>query len=813
MNLAPSTAQRQDPLGNPLPDNYQPLKNQAVKKVSEMFISGVNYDAGSIYKGMYDDVDNIGVFDFVYNKNSMTITGTTDLNSDWYGFLGTQYDVSPFSSYKPTKSIAVDLDNDGIDEVVMAVVNTDPNDEKTDIYVFSFTNEGTTVTWKKVATIPYNRNTFVQNQLSTHTLGSITVGIEAGMRNYFGFMDLAAGDLDGDGYKDIIYTVGNNLSVLRNTGNKNLTLATQWSDPYTAKTVALLRIATGDFDIDGADELVVASNRVENSNNAAYYIFKGFDLTEMASGLLSLYRAEVVTGDFDNDGLTDIAFGGLSILDTANAVPLNLRILKTGMVKNGNQSVPKFDLLPPYTDIANRNYRILEPMTVGSPFGGGDQGRTFVWMAGWNFYVDNGQIVKAQGGGLGDDTVRLVEYADLTGDGQDELICIWGNAASDTSNAYSLTIYQYMTGLDNTNAGKRTEYTLRLNQDALNKYPSLCFPNVTTHDSFIVKFIKHQVEFTDPIISAVVASPPYVKGVNDNGEGHTTFGKSVSSGEETGLSNGVSVEASIGAAFKFSFFGLASVETEISAVAGSQFMWGTTESWEYKESWGYNTTTGTDMVVFTAFPYDVYYYEILQSPADSDAEYEQEGDLTMISIPRKPLGPVTMSVEEFNARNKDYQVARGSGKVLRHNLGEPYTYATSDDIPAIKALAGNEGLFISYDHKATVGTEGTSTTLTVERSSLTTDEYSASWDVGIKTHSEAGPVVIDTDVRYQGEYTHDFTVGDSTFIEGEVPGLPGITSGTDHWGQNAFAWGIMCYPYQDDSQAFPVVTYWVDKAN
>ena len=73
------------------------------------------------------------------------------------------------------------------------------------------------------------------------------------------------------------------------------------------------RIAMGDLDNDGIDEMVLVGTRIsDGSPTAKIYKLGMFGWTEAGSGLTGVQLAAVTLGDFDNDGYLDIAINGQS---------------------------------------------------------------------------------------------------------------------------------------------------------------------------------------------------------------------------------------------------------------------------------------------------------------------------------------------------------------------------------------------------------------------------------------------------------------------------------------------------------------------
>jgi hypothetical protein len=130
LGLFPSVKQRADPLGNPLPENYQPLKNPDALKVSQLFLTGETFGSSSWFR--QDAKTSAAVFDLNLNKSSLTVTGATRKGAQ---------DMASTIGNKPGKSIAADLNGNGIDEVIAAVANHATNE--IDLYVLTFNADGT----------------------------------------------------------------------------------------------------------------------------------------------------------------------------------------------------------------------------------------------------------------------------------------------------------------------------------------------------------------------------------------------------------------------------------------------------------------------------------------------------------------------------------------------------------------------------------------------------------------------------------------------------------------------------------------------
>jgi hypothetical protein len=249
---------------------------------------------------------------------------------------------------------------------------------------------------------------------------------------------------------------------------------------------------------------------------------------------------------------------------------------------------------------------------------------------------------------------------------------------------------------------------------------------------------------------------------------------------------------SVGYEFRIPFFG----GTEFEASLKNSFSWTQSESIEISESWGWNNPIAQDLVIFTAIPFDVYYYEVLRSPPGEDA---RPGDILTVNVPRKPR-PYHLSLPTYNANIPEEHRIK-----MNHTLGDPRSYYTTAQRDSQKDQAGDKGLF-SLNTQMTAGEGSGSTTINMERIKEKESSYAFDLETEISATVTAGGAKAGVSAGFSYGYGTTSSVSDGTYIEGTVPAIPTGSYSNDR----DFGWGLMAYPKKDRYQDYILVTYWTN---
>jgi hypothetical protein len=232
-----------------------------------------------------------------FENSTLTVIGQDSKDdTGWAG--GTE------STRTPRKSVAADLDGDGIDEVVIVALKN-----------------GKILIYKGV----YNNSAFTITQVGDHAMPETvndTVNDSEGLSLPLNGWALISADLNGDGKQECILTLPGTGAAYMYVLENNLAMTQIHLTPYYGGLLSGRRwfpmVTAADYDQDGKDELCLMIGDGAQDFNARYYILDDKDANYaklsdnlVATSTVRMRVGRVKAGDFTGDGLPDTVFYGI----------------------------------------------------------------------------------------------------------------------------------------------------------------------------------------------------------------------------------------------------------------------------------------------------------------------------------------------------------------------------------------------------------------------------------------------------------------------------------------------------------------------
>lgn len=694
---------------------------------------------------------------------------------------------------------AADLDGDGIEElVVFYVLPSEPT--KLNLKV---SNKGSVSSGITVSGITLSGNSgsiyFTPSRLNMGT-------------PWFPYLSSTKGDTDGDGYDEILLVDDKTVYLLDVDGQGALcTIAGQKTYATSVSSVA-----AGDCDGDGKAEFVVCCRRPDTVGDASFSVYdSNFNacITSPEYNYISgAYFNEACFGDFDGDNIDELCVASASgditarlyNLDTGDSLAQKNTITHNINWLGGQNTgtTDAFRICPRAVDINGDGLDELH--LEGNVYNTPMTSSTLYWIMfeGWNTAH------------TGDDSIIDVAVGDVdcntdsagVSDGCEDLVFVSSNAGPGTVATVQVI------GLDSSKKVVAKKSDLAIGVGA-NPWTSVAIAvgNVD-NDSSRVKYVKHELTYTDPVVLAVLVSPPFYRTVADKDGAYaggypnwtTYFGRSASTGNSDSTSVGFSIGASLDFEQDLSVFGvkIGSVKASVAFTNNTNWEWNT--SYTVSQSVQYNCVGGEDKVVFTSVPMDTYSYEVLYSTDPSD----KVGGILKINIPRK--FDTYMTTREFYNENNG-ALADIDSTVVAHTIGDPSTYPTKAQKDA---LLGTYGGYQTDSAKSVAQGSNNATTgiigldITVESGK----EETVSCDFDVTASAGAGvggwTAMVSAGFNTGFSYTTSTTAGSQ--FGGTVGYLP-----TAYYNDSKYKYssGLFIYPYNDTRslRKYWVVDYWIEK--
>lgn len=546
--------------------------------------------------------------------------------------------------------------------------------------------------------------------------------------------DLTGSDADGRSRDEIVLTSEGTLYVL---GSDFSDLATLDIPMLSGASSQILRVEAGDLDKDWKAEIVVSNGSYDDNFTAQISVYRlgagnaleaVFTGRAVSSGSTNLRVAEIAIGNVVGDGSNEVVLSGLlnNSLDTIGTLvmafststgTLQDSFLNVSRTDDVNSGVHNFwsgwltpraqDAAVPILALADMDGDGLSEIVAGDDILSLTQTATaysldFAFATTGDEALRRGlpaEYLPGWGGIWGNrapDTAfyNQVKAGDLDGDGLAEIVAL-------DFMKNKLRVYRY------------NKETLQIEQGTPiaitgGNSPFLCLADLD-EDGLVLEYIGHKLEFTEPLIVAVMASPPYWDKKTPEGEDiqynlgnmGTTFGVTAGASAGAGATFSASGGVFAGAEGTVPLLGNGkaktkhtvslSVDVDFDLVASAQASYTLTGS------------AGDNFVVFTAVPIDYYCYKVLQADGSQNAEGDPilAGDILTVSLPRSAVLHAT-TVGFFNANNG--KLADIDQTILGHTIGNPRSYMSKQEAEAKLSL--NPMSYLLYNVGAGITGEG-----------------------------------------------------------------------------------------------------------
>ncbi len=753
-------------------------------KLKEIFLSGVDIsDAG---RGQL--LDKLG-------DSSASISKMFDSSIAWTSC--------------PKKSVMADTDGDGYDEIVTVAYRSD------DIYIrIDDKNDNNTVATESIK----NSGLAVMNSWYMRYQ-------QSQMR------DVCAGDFDGDGEAEIAFSCHNTLTILDSDLSTMGTCSyAVYKDDDSAYEgwgyFNFVRVESANLNGDKYMDLVVTNGTDVQCGVGTYSIYtgseSGLDLNgngpvtskDLTSGGHSLCAAEIVTADFDRDGLDEVLFAGVDNASDAGFTPSVDAYAFIMKFYKSDRTYNETELLNAYKFISDHNWKdgghyhgnFQIPMTAAGDFNS-DNAVDVLIMDTIYTYDGNGNFDEADfqiydditDGDFNRMNNDLAVAGDFTGDGIDDLAFIRDSYVCwlkrDTE---YMTVDEYDTfcvwGRDEEQETNRFYQEISLNSDEY--CPCIACGNVDD-DSLILQYYGRKLVFSEPKILAVLASPPYTPSMNIEDSG-TTYAMTCGNSEEDSYSFGWYIEGSAGVGGDLEY-----IESINSITTHHDFAFGFCVEHSYESEVTYTNMAGKDMVICAVVPLDVYLYTYLNYPDN----FTPMSEYYTVSVPRD-YQTMFVSLSKYNKSVSEEN--RIPDDLLKHTPGDISSYYTKEEMETLSDAS--EGIFTTWEQ--TVGESASEAGMGISTSDSRTETYDYNMTLGVKNETSLSSwikVVVEYGYGFQYSYNNSYNTSEGTTISGNVGYFPN----EEDYDRECFRWGIMCIPVSfngddgDVRQKFNLVTYWV----
>ena len=805
---------RVDPEQDELPDDYSPLGSSAAfgspdefsdesgaNKTDEILLVNATVDGGDPRVNL---VEQVGVQidgDGSVNPGSTSVLHTlSDEGNPWIDDgVSSSGDTDNQRALRDVE--AGDVDDDGLEEIVIVFVDTSAVDRLVKIKVIEDMEDG------------YQE-------------------LEETIADGDGVMDvsIATGDFNGDGADQVVVVLTKDaeselLFLTPQSGGDGEPASRYTVDEEASKVLAhvteatldTVEIATGNLDYDNPDELAVVVNEyigTPSQGVATYYVYddEKRDFAALDSGNVSgtdgqayvARQADVTIGDVDGDGIEEVIFAGLTefgtscngsdygailtVLDDAkhDLVPLSAKFFEPffskcpafGPWRLRFIHVNALDLDGDSIDEVQANQFIWEDLAATGSFGEPN------WEMPENIFVDEDSDASV----YITSATTSIEAGDVTGDGRENILTYTQSQGDVLIFGLSMIETVGFTELSRIEASSSANSQTRVG-------PLLVPVNVDM-DSPVLKYSDgmYQLVFTEPIVVAVMAAAPCGEGIGQNTAAcSVSFGQSESSMIDASITVSVKASAHVGVktAANIPFVGEVGSDFKKTVTVTASLSAGA--SYVVEKSRVFTTGPLEDGVVFTTIPYDRYTYKILSHP-----DPELVGGEVVVSLPREPI-MLKVEREFYNASIVEASFPI-DGNVFSHTVGDIESYpSVSEKNSLLSEYDGLENGPISVGQGEGSDGLGIDVSSAISLGASLGVEYEESVDV------TAGPALAGYSVGYGASASLTITSGASTSYSVTVGDLD-----AENFAANQYSYGMFTYVQPVSGQEFEVINFWVE---
>ena len=592
---------------------------------------------------------------------------------------------------------------------------------------------------------------------------------------------------DSDDAEELLLAAGENVYLF----NVNLSASTIFSllDSVTMLD-KVTGIAAGDMSGDGIDEFALGTLA------GTFTLFTGGNfntpLTNPADYEISgAGGVEPAMGDFDGDRLCELALGFCISDGTVNIFWYNY---------DGNT----FEKTKSNIDIATSSigvipfFKVLSPVVLDIDGDGEDELFCYNMI---RDYSESLNVAKSLSTSLlSNYIVPQAAVGDINQDGKEDLILLHIDTLN--SNATNCSAWWY-------NSTGNPEFEFFYEEKPVSDINAVTITSGNIdEDSPLVEFLGHEMEFTDPVVLAVLASPPYYADVAadtsvvyDYTNWETFYETSESSSTTNSATVGVSAGVTVEVEQEIGVFGINFAQVKASASFTASIDWRMDLSHEVSYAEKYSCRGGENRVAFTTIPMDVYSYQLYET-----ADREGDDAVFTIAVPR-PLNVYFVEQDFYNGSNGILPDV--GSDILCHTIGDLNSYMTASDKSTI--VNGNNKSVYSDCRPVCQSSDSPSGDRVLTITMTDTEAYSISGDLAVDASVGAGVggVTLLANVGFHTGYSYTNTMSSGEAFGGTVGYLP-----TSYYldANYFYSAGLLAWQYEQSGTGhkFWVISYWIE---